>query len=593
VHRDRAAVGGGTLGNFGAHVCCAVIAIFQVQGGSERMRRKRIEKATSDSGVRYSGRNLRHERDRESWENEQEPEAASGAIESSVDEDLRQYLDKVRHHLERPSKRFSARPSAFAGTESGSMQSLLLERKGHPFDFFALIALIGEGAFGKVFLAALQHDEHAASEESVSVVSSSRMSRKDGSANSTDSLCSVVRNSWAREVADFSVSSSAVSDVFEEDESITEGESTVLFALKVVQKDRLHSHFLQKQAETEVRILRQLSGHPFIVGFKFAFQTPKKLYIGMEFCASGELFTQMTRNNIHTDDVVLYVAEISLALNHLHSNGVLYRDLKPENIGLSSTGHIRLLDFGLSTIQSHSWTSGAITSCGTLTYSSPEVLRRAPHRYEVDWWSLGVITYEILVGFPPFDSEDQQTTCDLICSQDFEPAGRVIPGTPEYHFVSRLLDRNQYTRLGADPSQFHEILDHEFFQNLEWDDVLKERYRPHLVYKRSSIGDVGCFSREFTEKSFDDELPELSTASPSPTSRTAEALVKPLSTVVSSACGLTLPDEAGGRTHAPRDEHESAASAEFQQGNDEEARSNAVGYVMVPEARIRRITQNF
>ncbi|NXA55272.1 KS6B2 kinase, partial [Nothocercus julius] len=163
--------------------------------------------------------------------------------------------------------------------------------------------------------------------------------------------------------------------------------------------------------------------HPFIVDLMYAFQTGGKLYLILECLSGGELFMQLEREGIFLEDTAcFYLSEITLALGHLHSNGIIYRDLKPENIMLNSQGHIKLTDFGLCKESIH---DGAVTHtfCGTIEYMAPEILVRSGHNRAVDWWSLGALMYDMLTGSasrtcylqgPPFTAENRKKTIDKI-----------------------------------------------------------------------------------------------------------------------------------------------------------------------------------
>ncbi|NXU56613.1 KS6B2 kinase, partial [Turnix velox] len=161
--------------------------------------------------------------------------------------------------------------------------------------------------------------------------------------------------------------------------------------------------------------------HPFIVDLIYAFQTGGKLYLILECLSGGELFMQLEREGIFLEDTAcFYLSEITLALGHLHSHGIIYRDLKPENIMLNSQGHIKLTDFGLCKESIH---DGAVTHtfCGTIEYMAPEILVRSGHNRAVDWWSLGALMYDMLTGSatfplwqPPFTAENRKKTIDKI-----------------------------------------------------------------------------------------------------------------------------------------------------------------------------------
>jgi serine/threonine protein kinase len=147
----------------------------------------------------------------------------------------------------------------------------------------------------------------------------------------------------------------------------------------------------------EKLILLQVS-HPFIVQMQFVFQREFRVYFVLDYLAGGELFHYMHKERrFEESKVVFYVLQIALALDHLHKSKILYRDLKPENILVDTDGYLKLSDFGLAkqAIESN-------TFCGTPEYISPEMLAGKGHSYTADWWALGVLTYEMLTGVPPF-----------------------------------------------------------------------------------------------------------------------------------------------------------------------------------------------
>lgn len=183
---------------------------------------------------------------------------------------------------------------------------------------------------------------------------------------------------------------------------LTGADAGTLYAMKVLKKaylkvkDRLRT-------KMERNILAAIR-HPFIVKLHYAFQTEGKLYLILEFLRGGDLFTRLSKEVMFTeDDVKFYLAELALALDHLHKLGIIYRDLKPENILLDEDGHIQLTDFGLSKESIFDDDDRkAFSFCGTVEYMAPEVVNRRGHGTAADWWSFGVLMYEMLTGSLPF-----------------------------------------------------------------------------------------------------------------------------------------------------------------------------------------------
>lgn len=161
--------------------------------------------------------------------------------------------------------------------------------------------------------------------------------------------------------------------------------------------------FFSNYLIAEKRVL-QISRHPFVVRLRYSFQSETTLYLVMDFCSGGELFTQLRKRGKFTEQMSrFYAAEVLLALEYLHDKlGIIYRDLKPENILLDTKGHVKLTDFGLS--KENKRTN---SFCGTPEYLAPEILLGQGHDSAVDWWSFGCLIYELLAGLPPFSSRNK------------------------------------------------------------------------------------------------------------------------------------------------------------------------------------------
>ena len=175
-----------------------------------------------------------------------------------------------------------------------------------------------------------------------------------------------------------------------------------VFAIKTIHKSRLIKSHKVHTVFNERNILVKVE-HPFIVELFSAFQTDTKFYLVLEYVPGGELFSYVKRRKtLPLSEARLYIAEIALAIDYLHSIGVVYRDLKTENILLGEDGHLKLTDFGLS--KDLSFLDVTSSFCGTNEYLAPEIIRREPYSFPVDWWTLGILSYEILYGKTPFSN---------------------------------------------------------------------------------------------------------------------------------------------------------------------------------------------
>lgn len=179
--------------------------------------------------------------------------------------------------------------------------------------------------------------------------------------------------------------------------------------------------------------------HPFIVRLNYAFQTQGKLYLVLDYLRGGDLFNHLNNEVMFTEeDVKFYLAELSSALTHLHSLGIIYRDLKPENILLDSEGHISLTDFGLS--KESLKDEKCFSFCGTVEYMAPEIISRRGHTYAVDWWSFGVLMFEMLTGMLPFQGLTRKETMIQITKLIINYFASVRSFLTNFNFLSNYLD---------------------------------------------------------------------------------------------------------------------------------------------------------
>jgi len=197
------------------------------------------------------------------------------------------------------------------------------------------------------------------------------------------------------------------------------------------------------------------------------------------------------------DTACFYLAEITLAIEHLHAQGIIYRDLKPENILLDHEGHVKLTDFGLCKESIHDGTM-THTFCGTIEYMAPEILMRSGHGKAVDWWSLGALMYDMLTGAPPFTAENRKKTIDKILKAKLN--------LPPYltnearSLLKKFLKKNVNERLGSGPDDGKSVKAHPFFRHVQWDDVINKRLEPPYKPTLSDETDVSQFDSKFTKQ---------------------------------------------------------------------------------------------
>ncbi|XP_012260830.2 ribosomal protein S6 kinase alpha-5 isoform X2 [Athalia rosae] len=285
-----------------------------------------------------------------------------------------------------------------------------------------------------------------------------------------------------------------------------------LYAMKVLKKASIvQKKKTTEHTKTERQVLEAVRDSPFLVTLHYAFQTDAKLHLILDYVSGGELFTHLyQREHFTEDEVRVYIGEIILALEHLHKLGIIYRDIKLENILLDREGHIVLTDFGLSKEflpHEREHNARAYSFCGTIEYMAPEVVRggSAGHDIAVDWWSVGVLTYELLTGASPFTVEGERNTQQEI-SRRILKTEPPIPGhlsTSVRSFISSLLVKDPRQRLGGGPRDAKELKEHAFFKNssppFSWEALESRKITPPFVPRIAHELDTSNFSEEFTK----------------------------------------------------------------------------------------------
>merc|ERR1712113_411611 len=270
-----------------------------------------------------------------------------------------------------------------------------------------------------------------------------------------------------------------------------------IYALKVLKKKELVKRKQVVHTQTERRVLAGVD-NPFIVSLRYSFQSDAKLYMVLDFFNGGELFFHLKNEGRFSQKrSKFYSGVICLALQGLHSNGIIYRDLKPENVLLDHEGHIKITDFGLS---KDSLKGDMITHtfCGTPEYLAPEVLHQQGHGKAVDWWSFGTLLYEMMTGLPPFYNQNLNVMYEKILHAPI-PMPKYLSKEARSLFLG-LLERDPKRRLGSSKNDASEIKEHVFYKGLDFVKLLKKEIKPPYKPKVEEIEDTSYIEEEFTSE---------------------------------------------------------------------------------------------
>jgi serine/threonine protein kinase len=272
-----------------------------------------------------------------------------------------------------------------------------------------------------------------------------------------------------------------------------------LYAIKVLKKqaiiedDEVQSMMNEKSAFLAASQIN----HPFLVNLHSCFSTTTRIYFVMEYCQCGDLISHIGKKNFNKNRAKFYLSEVLLALEFLHSRDIIYRDLKLDNILLTVEGHIKLTDFGLCK-GNMSWNATTKTFCGTPEFIAPEILIGSPYTRAVDWWTFGILIYEMIVKEAPFSGEDDEEIFENIINT--QPRYPSSMGKDCMAVVRGLLKKNPTQRLGYSIKDAEEIKSQAFFSDVDWKALLEKRITPPYIPTLKSKVDVSLFDEEFTKE---------------------------------------------------------------------------------------------
>ncbi|ORZ12813.1 camp-dependent protein kinase 10 [Absidia repens] len=262
-----------------------------------------------------------------------------------------------------------------------------------------------------------------------------------------------------------------------------------IYAVKVLKKADVVRLKQVEHINSERYVLSHVN-FPFIVELYCTFQDHQSLYMVQEYVLGGELFRHLRKaGRFGNDTARFYAAEIILAIEYLHSKDIIYRDLKPENILLDREGHIKITDFGFAKIVvDRTW-----TLCGTPEYLAPETIQSKGHGKAVDWWALGIIIFEMLVGYPPFYDNNHFGIYERILDGKVRYPGYLEPSAKD--LLKRLLVIDRTRRLGNLKGGADDVKMHKWLKGTDWLGLLKKTARAPLVPSYSSDQDTSNFEK--------------------------------------------------------------------------------------------------
>nr|AAB33196.1 ATPK19=ribosomal-protein S6 kinase homolog [Arabidopsis thaliana, Peptide, 471 aa] [Arabidopsis thaliana]BAA07661.1 ribosomal-protein S6 kinase homolog [Arabidopsis thaliana] len=312
----------------------------------------------------------------------------------------------------------------------------------------------------------------------------------------TDSEKSPEEVSGVVGIEDFEVLKVVGQGAFGKVYQVRKKDTSEIYAMKVMRKDKIVEKNHAEYMKAERDILTKID-HPFIVQLKYSFQTKYRLYLVLDFINGGHLFFQLYHQGLFREDLArVYTAEIVSVVSHLHEKGIMHRDLKPENILMDVDGHVMLTDFGLAKEFEENTRSNSM--CGTTEYMAPEIVRGKGHDKAADWWSVGILLYEMLTGKPPFLGSKGKIQQKIVKDKIKLPQ---FVFNEAHALLKGLLQKEPERRLGSGPSGAEEIKKHKWFKAINWKKLEAREVQPSFKPAVSGRQCIANFDKCWTDMS--------------------------------------------------------------------------------------------
>jgi serine/threonine protein kinase len=313
-------------------------------------------------------------------------------------------------------------------------------------------------------------------------------------------------NSKTLAVGDFVLGKTLGTGAFGRVRFVTHKATNNFYALKTLKKASIIKMKQVDHIVSEKNILVTLK-HPLIVNMWGSFHDQRYIYMLLEYIVGGEFFTHLRKAGRFDNELsCFYGAQIAAIFEYCHSKNIVYRDLKPENILINADGYVKLTDFGFAKVIEHR----TYTLCGTPEYIAPEVLLNKGHGKPVDWWTLGILIYEMIVGYPPFVDEDPMGIYQKILS------GKIVfPKMFDKNakgLVKKLLTADLGKRYGNLKNGVDDIKTHKWFKDINWQELLEKKLP--ATFKPVVKGESD--TSNFDDYPDSDELPPIVNAAQDP-----------------------------------------------------------------------------